>query len=99
MSNEIINIVAIFLFILLVIFYVFIAERKTRKLEERLDKQERLRERTCRKCANFMVEIHNETGSQSGYRCTGRFACFIDRKEVKPFQKACKQYEKQTGGD
>ena len=97
--NPDINIVATFLFILLVIFYVFLAEHKTRKLEERLERQERLRERTCRKCANFMVEIHNETGSQSGYRCTGRFICFIDRKEVKPFQKACKQYEKPVGRD
>ena len=97
MSPEIINIVAAFLFILLVILYVMLVKYKTRKLEE-LDR-ERLRERTCRKCDNFMVEIYNETGSQNGYRCTGRFSCFIDRKEVKPFQKACKQYKKRIGED
>ena len=99
MTAEIINIVATFLFILLVIFYIMLAERKTRKLEEHLDRQERLRERTCRKCDNFMIEVHNDGKGECDYHCTSRFACFIDRKEVKPFQKACKRYERPVGGD
>lgn len=94
MNPDIINIVASFLFILLVVFYVMLAEHKTRKLEERLDKQERLRERTCRTCDNFLIKVHNDVKGECDYHCTSRFSCFIDQKEVKPFQKACKQYEK-----
>ena len=99
MTTETINIVATFLFILLVIFYVMLAEHKTRKLEERLNKQEKPRERTCRKCDNFMIEVHNDGKGECNYHCTSRFSCFIDRKEVKPLQKACKQYEKRVGRD
>ena len=91
-------IATIFLFIFLVIFYAMLTEHKTRKLEERMNRQKRPRERTCGKCDNFMIEVHNDGEGEDkwNYHCTSRFACFIDRKEVKPFQPACKQYEKRV---
>lgn len=53
-------------------------------------------EGACWNCENFMIEVHNDGEGDGDYHCTSRFACFIDRKEVKPFQPACKQYEKRV---